>query len=218
METLTRGIMARLLWETGAVRVEVERPFQLASGNYSPLYINCRALISNAAAMDIITAFSHYLCTAKGFQEFDVVAGGETAGIPFASYIAGRLSKPMIYIRKKPKGYGMGSLIEGVLNEGQRVLLVEDLITDGKSKEGFINAIRGARAEIGHTLVVFDREQGGHEFLRQLNVELHPLCTLKSAIADWSKMELIPEDTKKEIESYLGNPQGWHERRGLVYK
>ncbi|MBF0321094.1 MAG: orotate phosphoribosyltransferase [Nitrospirae bacterium] len=217
MEALIKGIMARLLWDTGAVKVSVERPFQLASGNYSPLYINCRALISNVAAMDIITAFSHYICEAKGL-EFDVVAGGETAGIPFASYIAGRLSKPMIYIRKKPKGYGMGSLVEGILKEGQRVLLVEDLITDGKSKEGFITAIRAVNAEIRHTLVVFDREQGGEEFLRQLNVELHPLCTLKSAIDDWSKMELIPRETKKEIVSYLEKPQGWHEQRGLVYK
>ncbi|WP_420264488.1 orotate phosphoribosyltransferase [Candidatus Magnetominusculus dajiuhuensis] len=209
--------MARLLWETGAVKVSVERPFQLASGNFSPLYINCRALISNAATMDVITAMSHYLCASKGLI-FDIVAGGETAGIPFASYISGRLSKPMVYIRKKPKGYGMGSLVEGVLKEGDRVLLVEDLITDGKSKEGFISAIRGAKAEIGHTLVVFDREQGGREFLNSLNVELHPLCTLKGAIADWSKMELIPEDTKKEIESYLENPQGWHEKRGLGFK
>ncbi|MBF0456381.1 MAG: orotate phosphoribosyltransferase [Nitrospirae bacterium] len=217
MEQLIRGMMARLLWETGAVKVSVERPFQLASGNFSPFYINCRALISNAAAMDIITAVSHYMCTAKGLK-FDVVAGGETAGIPFASYIAGRLSKPMVYIRKKPKGYGMGSLVEGVLREGDRVLLVEDLITDGGSKEGFINAIRSAKADISDTLVVFDREQGGKEFLKRLDVELHPLCTLKSAIADWSKMELIPDDTKKEIEAYLLNPPVWHEKRGIGFK
>lgn len=199
------------------MKVEVERPFQLASGNFSPFYINCRALISNAAAMDIITAFSHYISAAK-YLKFDVVAGGETAGIPFASYIAGRLSKPMVYIRKKPKGYGMGSLIEGVLKEGDRVLLVEDLITDGKSKEGFINAIRAANAEISDTLVVFDRQQGGDEFLKRMNVQLHPLCTLKGAIADWSQAGLIPDDTKREIESYLENPQKWHERRGLGFK
>ncbi|MEO5360883.1 MAG: orotate phosphoribosyltransferase [Nitrospirota bacterium] len=217
MEDMIRGMMARLLWETGAVKVSVEKPFQLASGNYSPFYINCRSLISNAAVMDIITAFSHYICTSKGLK-FDVVAGGETAGIPFASYIAGRLSRPMVYIRKKPKGYGMGSLIEGVLKEGDRVLLVEDLITDGGSKEGFISAIRAAKAQISDTLVVFDREQGGNEFLKRINVELHPLCTLKGAIADWSKMELIPNGTKYEMESYLENPQGWHERRGFGFK
>ncbi|MCG6551822.1 MAG: orotate phosphoribosyltransferase [Candidatus Magnetominusculus sp. LBB02] len=217
MDSLIRAMMARLLWETKAVKVSVERPFQLASGNYSPLYINCRALISHAAAMDIIAALSHYVCDSKGL-EFDVVAGGETAGIPFAAYIAGRLSKPMAYIRKKPKGYGMGSLIEGVLKEGDRVLLVEDLITDGKSKEGFVNAVRTAGAHISDTLVVFDREQGGRDFLRKIDVELHPLCALKGAIADWSNAGLIEGDTQNEIENYLADPRDWHERRGLEFK
>ena len=90
-----------------------------------------------------------------GFEQFDAVAGGETAGIPFAAFIAERLSLPMQYVRKKPKGFGRDALIEGDIKEGQRILLVEDLTTDGGSKLNFANAIRKAGAIVNHTFVIF---------------------------------------------------------------
>ena len=77
-----------------------------------------------------------------GFEAFDNIAGGETAGIPFAALVAERLALPMTYVRKKPKGYGRNARIEGVMREGDRVLLVEDLATDGGSKLSFVDAIR----------------------------------------------------------------------------
>ena len=85
----------------------------------------------------------------------DLVAGGETAGIPYAAWIAEATSKPMLYVRKKPKGFGRDAQIEGNLEEGKKVLLVEDLATDGGSKINFINALRTAGAEITDIFVVF---------------------------------------------------------------
>ena len=79
-----------------------------------------------------------------GFEQFDAIAGGETAGIPFAAWIAERLGLPMQYVRKKPKGFGRNAQIEGEMPEGARVLLVEDLTTDGGSKIKFAEAIRNA--------------------------------------------------------------------------
>ena len=101
-----------------------------------------------------------------GFEQFDAVAGGETAGIPFAAWIAERLGLPMLYVRKQPKGFGRDAQIEGALAEGARVLLVEDLTTDGGSKIGFAEAIRAAGGEVAHTLRVlllrhFPRGRGG---------------------------------------------------------
>ena len=90
-----------------------------------------------------------------GFARFDAVAGGETAGIPFAAWIAERLGLPMLYVRKQPKGFGRDAQIEGALAEGARVLLVEDLTTDGGSKIRFAEALRTAGAEVAHTFVVF---------------------------------------------------------------
>ena len=83
-----------------------------------------------------------------GFEQFDVVAGGETAGIPFAAWMADRLGLPMQYVRKKPKGFGRNAQIEGNIIEGPRTLLVEDMTSDGRSKMNFCNALRQAGAKV----------------------------------------------------------------------
>ncbi|NJL29343.1 MAG: hypothetical protein HC897_16380, partial [Thermoanaerobaculia bacterium] len=101
------------------------------------------------------------------------IAGGETAGIPFASYLAAALGLPLVYVRKKPKDYGIASRVEGRLERGARVVLVEDLITDGGSKLGFLDALAEVGGEVGHAVVLFDREQGGREMLAERGVALH---------------------------------------------
>ncbi len=90
-----------------------------------------------------------------GFEAFDNIAGGETAGIPFGAWVAERLALPMTYVRKKPKGYGKNARIEGAMDDSQRVLLVEDLTTDGGSKLSFVDAIRDTGATCGATAVIF---------------------------------------------------------------
>ena len=109
-----------------------------------------------------------------GFEQFDAVAGGETAGIPFAAWMADRLELPMLYVRKKAKGFGRNAQIEGHLVEGQRVLLVEDMTTDGRSKVNFCNALREAGAKVEHVLVFFfyDIFPEGRTILSDLGVTL----------------------------------------------
>ena len=217
MENLIKNIITRLLLETQAAKISVDKPFQLVSGNYSPIYINCRILISNAAAMDLITACIHWLYVGYNINA-DIIAGGETAGIPFASFVAQRLSKPMVYVRKKTKGHGMGSSVEGSIEKGQRVLLVEDLITDGGSKEGFILGLREAGATIEHCVVVFDRQQGGADFLKDLGVTLHALCTMNVVLKIMIESGLMSEAQEREIQEYLLDQEVWHKKRGLEYK
>lgn len=217
MENLITNIVAKLLWETQAVKISVATPFRLVSGNYSPIYINCRSLISNPVAMDLISAAIHWWYVNHKI-EADVVAGGETAGIPFAAYVAQRLAKPMVYVRKKSKGYGLGSSVEGSLTKGQRVLLVEDLITDGGSKEAFILGLRNSGAVVKDCIVVFDREQGGRDFLKNLGVTLHTLCTMGNAIQAGIQAKIISSSQKKEIYDYIRNPKRWHDKRGITFK
>lgn len=214
MENLIKDIVARLLWETQAVRISTEEPFKLVSGNYSPIYINCRNLISNEVAMDLITASIHWWSVNHNLA-VDVIAGGETAGIPFAAFVAQRLSKPMVYVRKRPKGYGMSSPVEGLIEKGQRVLLVEDLITDGGSKEGFILGLRDAGAIVEHCMVVFDRQQGGADFLKGLGVTLHALCTMNVVLKIMIESGLMSEAQEREIQEYLLDQEVWHKKRGL---
>ena len=140
-------LTARMLLEVKAVNFRRDEPYKLTSGLASPVYIDCRKLISfplvRSALMDFAVA---KILRDAGFARFDAVAGGETAGIPFAAWIAERMGLPMLYVRKKPKGFGRNAQIEGFMPEGARVLLVEDLTTDGGSKLRFAEALRAAGA------------------------------------------------------------------------
>ena len=149
-------LTARMLLDIKAVHFNATEPFTFASGMKAPTYIDCRKLISFArirsTLMDFLTC---RVLEDAGFEAFDNIAGGETAGIPFAALVAERMALPMTYVRKKPKGYGRNARIEGAMSEGQRVLLVEDLTTDGGSKLSFVDAIRETGAECAHTAVIF---------------------------------------------------------------
>jgi orotate phosphoribosyltransferase len=151
-----------------------------------------------------------------GFECFDSVAGGETAGIPFAAWMADRLMLPMQYVRKKPKGFGRNAQIEGYLPEGERVLLVEDMTTDGRSKVNFCNALREAGAVVDHIFVIFyyDIFSDAADILADTKVEMHWLATwwdvLRVARADG----LFDAATLDEAEKYFKDPKGWSAAHG----
>ena len=150
-----------------------------------------------------------------GFEAFDNIAGGETAGIPFAALVAERMALPMTYVRKKPKGYGRNARIEGEMTEGQRVLLVEDLTTDGGSKISFVDAIRDTGATCGHTAVIFyygifpqtEKTLGDH------GVTLHSLCTWWDVLAEAKAQNAFDIETLTEVEAFLNAPEAWQDAR-----
>lgn len=205
-------ITGQLLWHHQAIAVNQESPFRLASGDFAPLYINCRLLISFPQTRDLLIGFLHFLCHERKIQ-FDCVAGGETAGIPFGAWLAERLNKPFVYVRKKTKGYGEGRRLEGV-PEG-RVLLVEDLLTDGGSKIGFIEGIREAGCSVSDCLVLVDREQNGVEKLQQMGVQVHPLVGLSTCLEVGESMSLLSDETLAGVRKYLADPGAWASDRGL---
>src|ERR1700761_6541073 len=136
---------ARILLEIKAVLFNIEKPFIFTSGWASPVYIDCRKPIAFPRARRAIIDMARQLVLDRvGYESFDYVAGGETAGIAYAAWLAEAFNLPMLYVRKQPKGFGRGAQIEGELKEGARVLLVEDLASDGKSKAKFVEALRKA--------------------------------------------------------------------------
>jgi len=151
-----------------------------------------------------------------GFEAFTTIAGGETAGIPFAALVAERLALPMTYVRKKPKGYGRNARIEGVMGENDRVLLVEDLTTDGGSKLSFVDAIRETGATCGHTAVIFYYGifEGVEESLGAHGVRLHHLTTWWDVLAEARAREAFDGETLAEVESFLSDPRAWQAARG----
>ena len=209
-------LSAAALLECGAVDFRPERPFTLASGLPSPSYVDCRRLISfpriRAALMDFMAAT---VLRAAGFEAFDNIAGGETAGIPFAALLAERLALPMSYVRKKPKGYGRNARIEGQMAEGQNVLLVEDLTTDGGSKISFVEAIRETGARCAHTAVIFSYGifPETEERLARHGITLHHLCTWHDVLAEARRRESFPPETLDAVEEFLRDPRAWQAAR-----
>ncbi len=154
--------------------------------------------------------------TGIGAGAIDVIAGGETAGIPFAAWIADRLDKPMIYVRKKPKGFGRAAQIEGTFDERARVLLVEDLATDGGSKLTFVEAIRKAGGEIGHTFVIFHYGifPEGIAALAERGVTLHALATWWDALALAEERGYLSTEGLAQVRAFLEDPEAWSAGHG----
>ncbi len=205
-------LTARMLLEIGAVHFSAAEPFRLASGLPSPTYIDCRKLISypriRATCMDFLTIT---VMREAGFEGFDNIAGGETAGIPFAALVAERLALPMSYVRKKPKGHGRNARIEGNMREGERVLLVEDLATDGGSKLSFVEAIRDTGASCAHAAVIFYYGIFP-ETLKTLEthgVTLIHLCTWWDVLGEARAQGAFDTGTLREVESFLTDPRTW---------
>ena len=205
-----------MLWKLGAIKINLDEPFKLAGGNYSPIYVDCRLAVSYPALVDLFCMYARHVGEESAWS-IDAVAGGETAGIPFAAFISRELSLPMIYVRKKEKGHGTRSRIEGVLPEGASVLLVEDMITDGGSKLGFIDAIEEAGAKVEHCVVILDRGQGGDESLADRGVKLHSLTTLSIALSLSELAGALSKDEEAKVKKYLADPAAWHGERGYEY-
>ncbi len=200
------------LWRHKAVQVNEKEPFRLASGEFAPIYINCRLVIAFPSTRDILIGLARHLCQERHL-ECDCVAGGETAGIPFAAWLAEKLNKPLVYVRKKRKDYGGGQLLEGIA-QGE-VLLVEDLMTDGGSKIGFIEGIREAGCTISDCLVIVDREQKGAQKLAEMGVTVHSLVGLSTCLEIGQAMGLLSKDSFQEVKRYLEDPAAWNLKRGL---
>jgi orotate phosphoribosyltransferase len=210
-------LTARMLLEVRAVHFRGDEPYRLTSGLASPVYIDCRKLISYPAVRSTLMDFAcAKLLRDAGFARFDAVAGGETAGIPFAAWIAERLGLPMLYVRKQPKGFGRDAQIEGALGEGSRVLLVEDLTTDGGSKLRFAEALRAAGAKVAHTFVIFYYgvfAEATATLARQ-GLTLHHLATWRDVLAEARAGAHFDAPTLDAVGAFLAAPLDWSAAHG----
>jgi orotate phosphoribosyltransferase len=210
-------LTARMLMEIEAIHFRPGEPYRLTSGLASPVYIDCRKLIAypriRSTLMDFAVAT---ILREVGFERIDVVAGGETAGIPFAAWIAERMGLPMVYVRKKAKGFGRDAQIEGDLPVGARTLLVEDLTTDGGSKIRFCEAIRAAGGEVAHTAVIFSYDifAETRPTLARHGIALHALATWHDVLSVARARDGFDAATLREVERFLEAPLDWSGRHG----
>ena len=210
-------LVARMLWEIKAVHFNAAQPYKLSSGMASPVYIDCRKLLSFPRIRSTVMDFAaSTLLRDAGFEQFDCIAGGETAGIPFAALLADRLGLPMIYVRKQPKGHGRNAQIEGNMPEGSRVLVIEDLTTAGGSMFKFIDAVRAAGGIVDHGIALFFYDIFGQQRFTDGKVRLHHIATWRNVLAVARAQKLFDRKTLEEVEAFLDAPLAWSGRNGGV--
>lgn len=211
-----RHAVARLLLRAGAVHVSRQQPFVLAAGWASPVYVDVRLLLGEPELRRAVTELAARHVRA-GFPDggFDAVAGAETAGIPFAAWLADALDLKLRYVRKRPLGVGRNAQVEGGPVEGLRVLLMDDLTTDGASKLNFVRGLRAAGADVGDVLTIFyhDAFPGAGERLTEAGLSLHALATWADVLAADDENRLARSD-RAEIERFLADPVAWSMRHG----
>jgi orotate phosphoribosyltransferase len=189
--------LIQILLRTGAIKFGT---FTLASGKLSPYYIDLRLLPSYPEAFRKILGF--YVALAKieiGLKNFDRIAGIPTAGIPFSAVLAFNLEKPFLYIRKEIKTHGRERKVEGLLMPGDRILLVDDLITTGTSLLAAADAVTAEGAVVKDVLVLIDREEGGKQALSKLGIKLHYLLKISEAAKTLYEVGAIDQEQLKAI-------------------
>jgi orotate phosphoribosyltransferase len=208
---------ARLLLSAGAISFSREHPFILAAGWASPVYVDCRSLIGDPTVRRAMTG----LAVAKlqrGFGTqlpFDMIAGAETAGIPWACWTAEQLDLPLRYVRKSALGIGRNAQVEGGPVDGKRVLLVDDLTTDGGSKAAFVRGLRAAGATVSDALSLFYHGTfpGAAERMAALQLRLHALATWQDVLRVGQEVALSAAD-HTELEQFIADPVAWSARHG----
>ena len=210
-------LTVKMLLEIGAVQFRPEQPFRFTSGLASPVYVDCRKLMSYPRIRRTVTELAAATIFDEiGVEGLDSIAGGETAGIPFAAWIAERLALPMLYVRKTPKGFGRKMQIEGDYRDGLRTLLVEDLATDGRSKIHFCRAMREHGLEVSHSLVMFEYAifSETEKILAGAGLKIHSLATWWDVLSFAQKNNVFGKNALAEIERFMRDPLNWSAQHG----
>lgn len=208
--------VAELLFKAGAIHVSRQQPFILAAGWASPVYVDVRLLLGDPELRQAVSDLAaRYAAATFPPGSFDAIAGAETAGIPFAAWLADRLALKLRYVRKRPLGIGRNAQVEGGPVEGLRMLLMDDLTTDGGSKLNFARGLRSAGAVVEHALSIFyhDAFPGADARLQEAGLTLHALANWSDVLRAGTGNRLLPED-RAEIERFLADPVFWSARHG----
>lgn len=209
---------ARVLLDTGAVLFRPERPFFFSSGWASPVYVNCKSLLSIPGIRDELIDLSiQRINAAIGSDAFDGIAGAGGAGVPFASIIADRLRAPLVVARKQAAGIGPRAQTDGEFEPGARLLLVDDVTTDGKTKASMGEVLRRAGATVHHAFVIFryeifDAVVSGDD----LGIDLQSLLTWRELLQEAHAGGRLAENVLAEIDDYVQDPLRWSSRHGGI--
>ncbi len=206
--------VAKILFEIGSVLFRPKNPFKFDSGILSPVYVDNRLLISSPKYRRVV--INHLVKEIRKIGLPDVVAGTATAGIPHAAWIAEKLNLPMVYVRSKPKEHGRGNQVEGSIKKGQRVLVVEDMVSTAGSSAEVIKALRKLGAKVSDEVAIYSHGlKASKANLSKLNVKFHNLTDLESVANVAQKQGFLKDEQVKVILDWAKDPKNWGKKMGF---
>ena len=205
--------IAQILFDIGAVTFSRSRPFKFDSGILSPVYVDNRILISYPKQRNII--LNYLLVKIKELGKIDVIAGVATAGIPHAAFIAQKLNLPMVFVRAKPKDHGKGNQVEGKLRRGQKVLVIEDLVSTAGSSVRVIEAIRRLGGIVTDELAIYSHSlKASDRNFKEAKVNFYHLTDTMSAAQVAKEKGFLKDEQIESILSWTKDPQSWAKKMG----
>jgi orotate phosphoribosyltransferase len=214
-ENKTQQKVASILLDIGAVLFSRNKPFKFTSGLLSPVYVDCRVIISHPKERKIV-ANALVEKIKKEIELPDVVAGIATGGIAHAALIADKLNLPMIFVRSKPKEHGKGNQVEGVLRRGQKVLVVEDLVSAATSSESAIRAIRKLGGVVTDEIAIYTHNlKASENYFKKAKVKFSYLTDTKQVAKQAVKKGFMKKGQIKTIEDWVLDPKNWGKKVGF---
>lgn len=205
---MNRKIAERLL-EIKAVALKPNDPFTWSSGMRSPIYCDNRLTLSFPVIRKEIASGLQKTIEEK-FPGVEMIAGTATAGIPHAAWVSDLMDLPMCYVRSKPKGHGQGNQIEGKAEPGQKVVVVEDLISTGGSVITAVEALRQAGCEVLGVVAIFTYQlQKGKERLEKANITAYSLTDFETLSEIAKEKGYIQEKDMKKLAEWRNDPAEW---------
>ncbi len=207
--------VAELLLNAGAVILRPQKPFRFSSGILSPIYCDNRLLLSKPVERKMLARFYVRKIMKAGLNP-DVIAGIATASIPWAALVAEKLQKPMIYIRKEAKDHGRENLIEGGLEPGQSVLVIEDLVSTGGTSLTSVMAARKEGAVVENCMAIFTYEMElANRGFADAQCRLLALSNFSTLIRVAAKKGYIKHEEIEILKEWSKSPAEWGKKMGL---
>ncbi len=201
--------VAEKLLQINAIKLSPGKPFTWAGGWRSPIYCDNRMILSFPFIRDFVKS---EMCDVifNSFENADMLAGVATAGIPWGAMAADQLKLPYIYVRPNPKEHGLGNQIEGSYEKGMKVVIIEDLVSTGKSSLQVINVLKESGLEVDGLVSIFNYGfNAADEAFKQANVIYKSLTDYQTLIALAIEKGVVSADEEKTLLDWRENPSGW---------
>ncbi|MEO6289177.1 MAG: orotate phosphoribosyltransferase [Ginsengibacter sp.] len=204
-----KDAVAEKLLQINAIKLSVHEPFTWASGWQSPIYCDNRKVLSFPYARDFIKSEMCDLVF-REYSNTDIIAGVATAGVPWGAMVADQLKLPFIYVRPKPKEHGLGNQVEGYYEAGKNVVLIEDLISTGKSSIQVAEVLKVSGVRVIGLVSIFNYGfDQAHASFDKINLKFHSLTDYETLIIKAIEKNIITKDDENTLLNWRKDPANW---------